>query len=446
MGESKKKTMAHFIIKGPKTLKGEFTVNGCKNAATPIIAATLLIEEECILDNVPRVGDVEKMVALMRSLGSAIEWTDSNQLTINAQEATPKTLDETLIKTMRSSVLFIGPLLARFKKITIPEPGGCLLGNRPLTTHFSILEQFGAKIDERSDKQGKRAFTITLKELSGADITLPEFSVTATENAILLGALAGGRTTIRLAAQEPHVQDLIKFLDASGARIREKSGNRILIDGVPRLRGVAHTIIPDMLEAGTLAVAAALLGRGVVLYRVEADHLSIVLLKLKEIGVKYELGRDPKKGEYLKILPSKDFAAFKLQALPYPGFPTDLQEPFTLLATQAKGASLIHDPLFEDRMRHIPELIKMGARAIICDPHRAIITGPTPLHSYEVKSPNIRAGGMFVIAGLLAEGETIIRSVEETIDRGYERFDERLNELGAGIKRMTNDQIPIPKQ
>lgn len=427
--------MAHFIIKGPKTLKGEFKINGFKNAATPIIAATLLIEEECILDNVPRVGDVEKMVALMKSLGGAIDWTEQNQLTVNTLDATPKALSDTLIKTMRSSILFIGPLLSRFKKITIPEPGGCLLGNRPLTTHFSILEQFGAKIEERRDKQGKLSFTITLKELNGADITLPEFSVTATENAILLGALAAGRTTIRLAAQEPHVQDLIQFLDAAGARIREKSGNRIMIDGVARLRGVAHKIIPDMLEAGTLAVAGALVGRGVILYNCEPEHMSIVLLKLKEIGVKYEIDRDRRKGVYVKILPTKEFAPFKVQTLPYPGFPTDLQEPFTLLATQAKGASLIHDPLFEDRMKHIPELVKMGAQAIICDPHRAIITGPTPLRAYELKSPNIRAGGMFTIAGLLAEGETIIHNVEETIDRGYERFDERLNELGAGIKR-----------
>src|SRR3989338_1168789 len=428
--------MSRLLIKGPKTLKGEFTINGFKNAATPIIAATLLIEEDCILDNVPRVGDVLKMADLMKSLGVAIEWTDKNQLTINTKSATLKTLDEELIKTMRSSVLFIGPLLARFKKITIPEPGGCLLGNRALTTHFSILEQFGAKIDERSDKQGKRSFTITLKELKGADITLPEFSLTATENAILLGALAKGRTTIRLAAQEPHVQDLIKFLDAGGARIREKSGNRIVIDGVGRMRGIAHTIIPDMLEAGTLLVASALAGRGVILYGAEPDHLSVVLLKLKEIGIKYELGKDSKKGAFLKILPSKDFLSFKLQALPYPGFPTDLQEPFSLLATQAKGASLIHDPLFEDRMKHIPELIKMGSRAIVCDPHRAIIVGPTPLHAYEIKSPNIRAGGMFVIAGLIAEGVTVIHNVEQTIDRGYERFDERLNELGAGIQRI----------
>ncbi|MBI4359488.1 MAG: UDP-N-acetylglucosamine 1-carboxyvinyltransferase [Candidatus Jacksonbacteria bacterium] len=428
--------MSQLIIKGPKTLKGEFTINGFKNAATPIIAAALLIEEECILDNVPRVGDVEKMVALMKSLGCAIEWTGFHELTINAKDATPKTLDETLIKTMRSSVLFIGPLLARFKKITIPEPGGCFLGNRPLTTHFSILEQFGAKIDERRDKQGKCEFTITIKELKGADVTLPEFSVTATENAILLGALASGRTTIRLAAQEPHVADLIKFLDAAGARIREKSGNRIVIDGVGRLRGIAHAIIPDMLETGTLAVASALLGRGVILYGVDQEHLSIALLKLKEIGVKYETGRDRHKGAYLKILPSKDFTAFKIQTLPYPGFPTDLQEPFSLLATQSRGASIIHDPLFEDRMKHIPELVKMGARAIVCDPHRSIIIGPTPLHSYELKSLNIRAGGMFVIAGLLAEGETVIHNVEDTIDRGYERLDERLNALGAAIKRV----------
>ncbi|MFH1713472.1 MAG: UDP-N-acetylglucosamine 1-carboxyvinyltransferase [Candidatus Jacksonbacteria bacterium] len=430
--------MSKFIIQGPKSLKGEYRVSGFKNAATPIIASTLLIQEECILDNIPRVNDVEKMLDILKMLGAKTEWTDKNQVTINTTGAVIKNIDEKLIKTMRSSILLVGPMLSRFKKITIPEPGGCFLGNRPLNTHLSVLRQFGAKINKIKDKKGKTCYEISLKDLKGTNITLPEFSVTATENAIMLAALAQGYTTIKLAACEPHVRDLIKFLDAAGAKIEEKPGSIIIIKGVPKLRGIAHRIIPDMLEAGTLAVAGALIGKGIVIYDLNPDDLSIVLYKLKRIGVKCEIGQDKTKGTYLKILPKKDkkFKSFKIQALPYPGFPTDLQEPFSLLATQCQGVSLIHDPLFEDRMRHIPELAKMGAKTLACDPHRSVIIGPTPLCAYEVKSPNIRAGGMFVIAGLLAQGETILHDIENTIDRGYERFEEKLNELGAGIRRI----------
>jgi len=428
--------MSKFIISGPQTLKGEFKINGFKNAATPIIAATILIQEECILDNIPKVRDVEKMILILRSLGAKAEWTDQNQLTINTKNISLKKIDEYLIKTMRSSILLIGPLLSRFKKISIPEPGGCFLGNRPLNAHMSILEQFGAKIHTKTDKKGKKEYEISLKDPKCGNIVLPEFSVTATENAIMLAALTKGRTVIHLAAREPHVQDLIKFLDAAGAKIEEKLGAKIIINGVAKLSPVAHRIIPDMLEAGTLIVAGALLGKDLIIKKIEPDHLSIVLLKLKEIGIKYKIEQSKKLGCCLRINAQKKLNAFKIQAMPYPGFPTDLQEPFSLLASQAQGASLIHDPLFEDRMRHIPELIRMGAKALICDPHRSIVIGPTPLYAYEIKSPNIRAGGMFVLAGLLAQGETILHDVENTIDRGYESFDKRLNQIGANIKRI----------
>ena len=430
--------MSKFVINGPKTLKGEFTIQGSKNAATPIIAATLLIKEDCILDNVPRVTDVLKMLQILKSLGAQVEWTDINQVTINTKDATLQKIDENLIKTMRSSILLLGPIIARFTEMEIPEPGGCFLGNRPLDTHIEVLKQFGAHSAQSKDTQGKTTYKVSLKNLKGTAITLPEFSVTATENAIMLAALAEGRTVIHLAAREPHVQNLIHFLDAAGAKIEEKPGSIIVIEGVRKLRTVAHTIIPDMLEVGTLSVAGGLVGKGVVLHGINPDHLKIILLKLTQIGIKYETNKSDSNYSSLKILPSNPahFKSFTIQTMPHPPFPTDLQEPFSLLATQCKGASLIHDPLFEDRMRHIPELIKMGARAYICDPHRAVIYGPTPLSAYEIKSPNIRAGGMFVIAGLVAEGQTILHDVENTIDRGYERLDERLNELGAGIQRI----------
>jgi len=428
--------MSKFIITGPKTLTGEFKVNGSKNAATPIIAACLLVKHPCVLDNVPRVSDVYKMLDLLMSLGAQIQWTGDHQVTINTEPTTLQNLNDQLIKTMRSSVLLIGPLLSRFGGVELPEPGGCFLGNRPLDTHLAILQQFGANINSQKDEQGKTNLKITLDKLNGAAITLPEFSVTATENAIMLAVLADGNTTIKLAAQEPHVQDLIKFLNSTGAQIKIEPNNQITVNGVQKLNGTTHKIIPDMLEAGTMAVAGTLLGDELTICDLDVNHLDIVLLKLKEIGADITVGQTGECTWSLKIKRSHNLKPFKVQALPYPGFPTDLQEPFSLLATQCQGASLIHDPLFEDRMRHIPELVRMGASALVCDPHRSIITGPTPLSSYELKSPNIRGGGMFVIAGLVADGETMINDVENTIDRGYERLEVRLNELGAGIKRI----------
>lgn len=437
--------MSQLIIKGPAALKGEIKVNGSKNAATPIIAACLLIQEECILENIPRITDVEKMLSVLKSLGAEVEWQAKDQIKINTAKANVSKISagdslgdlgqiELLVKSMRSSILFLGPLLARFGQITIPEPGGCIIGNRPLSTHFNALKELAVEIKEQRDQKGKFFYQLKAKKIIGADIILDEFSVTATENVIMAAVLASGRTVLKLAALEPHVQDLIKFLDAAGAKIQEKPGHIIIIDGVKKLRGLSYRIIPDQIEAGTLAVVAALVGKGVVINGLEPAHLDIILLKLKQIGVKFVLGQDAKGGHYLKILPGGELSAFKLQALPYPGFPTDLQAVFSVLATQAKGVSLIHDPLFESRLDHIPELIKMGARAIICDPHRVIIAGPTPLIAHEIKSFNLRAAAAFIIAGLIAQGETIINDAE-VIDRGYADIDKRLAALGAKIKR-----------
>lgn len=439
--------MSQLIIKGPATLKGEIKVNGSKNAATPIIAACLLIQEECVLENIPRITDVEKMLSALKSLGAEVEWQAKDQIKINTAKADVSKISasaatagdlgqiELLVKSMRSSILFLGPLLARFGQITIPEPGGCIIGNRPLSTHFNALKELAIEIKEQRDQKGKIFYQLKAKEIIGAEITLDEFSVTATENVIMAAVLANGRTVLKLAALEPHVQDLIKFLDAAGAKIQEKPGHIIIIDGVKKLRGLSYRIIPDQIETGTLAAASVLAGKGVVIYGVEPSHLDIILLKLKQIGVKLELGADEKKGHYLKILPSNELSAFKLQALPYPGFPTDLQAVFSVLATQTKGISLIHDPLFESRLDHIPELIKMGARAVICDPHRVIIAGPTPLMAHEIKSFNLRAAAAFIIAGLIAQGETIINDAE-VIDRGYADIEKRLAALGAKIQRV----------
>ncbi|MBI5071334.1 UDP-N-acetylglucosamine 1-carboxyvinyltransferase [Candidatus Falkowbacteria bacterium] len=417
--------MSKFVIQGGAPLRGKIRASGMKNAATPIIAATLLTSEECVISNVPKISDVIRMLDILKSLGASVEWTGDHEVTICAKDADIKLLDEKAVKSMRSSILFLGPLLARFKKVAIPEPGGCIIGNRPPDTHFYALGKLGAKITRKDG-----SFTLEAEGLTGSLIILPEFSVTATENLLMAASLAKGRTEVHLAAAEPHVQDLIKFLNSMGAKISGGGTHTLIIDGVEKLSGPRHTLIPDQIEIGTLAVAAAVSGGEVTIENIIPAHLEIILLKLQEAGVNLEVGKD-----YLKIKPRKFLRAFRLQTLPYPGFPTDLQAPFGVLATQCQGTTLIQDPLFEGRMGYVGELVKMGANAIVADPHRVVITGPTPLQGQEIKSFDLRAGATLIIAGLIASGETIINEAQ-VVDRGYEKIEERLNGLGAKIKRV----------
>jgi len=406
-------------------LRGKIRASGMKNAATPIIAATLLTSEECVISNVPKISDVLRMLDILKSLGASVEWTGDHEVKICAKDADIKLLDEKAVKSMRSSILFLGPLLARFKKVTIPEPGGCIIGNRPPDTHFYALGKLGAKITHEDG-----CFTLEAEQLAGALIILPEFSVTATENLLMAASLARGKTEVHLAAAEPHVQDLIKFLSKMGANISGAGTHTLTIEGVEKLHGANHGVIPDQIEIGTLAVAAAVSGGEVTIENIIPAHLDIILLKLQEAGVNLEVGDD-----FLRVKPSANLRAFRLQTLPYPGFPTDLQAPFGVLATQCQGTTLIQDPLFEGRMGYISELVKMGANAIVADPHRVVINGPTPMHGQEIKSFDLRAGATLIIAGLIASGETTINEAE-IVDRGYERIEERLGKLGAKIKRV----------
>ncbi len=398
---------------------------GMKNAATPIIAATLLTKEDCLIDNVPRITDVFKMLEIIKSLGGEVSWLGDHQVRISTAKVEPGLVDQEAVACMRSSILLLGPLLARFRSVNLPEPGGCIIGNRPIDTHLSALARLGAVI-ERSNG----IYHLEADRLAGANIILPEFSVTATENAIMAAVLASGRTVIKLAAAEPHVQDLIKFLNQLGAKISGAGTHTLVIDGVKSLGGGSHTLIPDQIEAGTFAVAAAVTRGEVIIENIIPEHLEIILLNLERAGVNFELGED-----WLKIKPSTSLKAFHLQTLPYPGFPTDLQAPFSVLATQCVGTSLIQDPMYEGRLGYVQELIKMGANAIVADPHRVIITGPTPLYGQEIKSFDLRAGATLIIAGLAASGETIVNEAE-MVDRGYEKIEERLSNLGARIRRV----------
>lgn len=414
--------MSRLRIQGGHKLNGRLRVSGMKNAATPILAATLLTDEPCTLHEVPRIRDVERMLDILRSLGVAVEWTGKNDLVIEARGADLNGLDRKAMRTMRSSILLLGPLLARFKEADLPEPGGCIIGNRSVDTHLVGLAALGAEITI-----GKNTYEFKAKELIGARIVLPEFSVTATENLMMAAVKAKGTTIILTAAAEPHVKDLGDFLNGMGAKVSGHGSHTVTIVGVEELHGTEHTVIPDQIEAGTFMIAAALTHGEIHIDNIRPDHLDIVFQKLDKIGIGLEVGND-----WVKVQSNGTPDAFKLQSMPYPGFPTDLMAPFGVLATQSRGTSLIHEPLYEGRFGFVGELTKMGANAVVCDPHRVLITGPTPLYGQEIRSLDLRAGATLMLAGLIAEGETILHEAE-IIERGYEDIDGRFRELGADI-------------
>ena len=416
--------MSRLRIQGGKKLRGRLRVSGMKNAATPILAATLLTDEPCLLRNVPRIRDVERMLDILRSLGAKAEWTGDHALRIEARGADPGKLDRKAMRSMRSSILFMGPFLARFREIELPEPGGCIIGNRPIDTHLYGLQKLGAACEA-----SRESYLMKAGRLRGATVVLPEFSVTATENLMMAAALAEGRTVIKLAAAEPHVEDLGNFLNAMGARVTGHGTHTVAIDGVERLHGAEHDIIPDQIEAGTFMAAAVLTRGDITVEGVRPDHLDVVIQKLESIGASVETDADT-----VRVTAASALKAFKLQSMPYPGFPTDLMAPFGVLATQCAGTTLIHEPLYEGRFGFVNELIKMGANAVVCDPHRVLISGPTPLYGQEIKSLDLRAGATLLLAGILADGETILNEAEN-IDRGYERIEERFAALGAELRR-----------
>lgn len=416
--------MATFRITGGTKLEGVIPIMGAKNAATPIVAATLLSEEECIIENVPVITDVLNLLALMESLGAQVE-RDGHTVRIRASSLNHQALDRNLVKSMRSSILLLGPLLARLGEVRLPMPGGCIIGNRPIDAHLSALEQLGAIVEE-----GGEEVWINGKGLHPGVVILPEFSVTATENVLMAAASLSGSTTIKMAAAEPHVQDLCAFLVRLGATITGIGTHTLTVTGTKHFLGAQHRIIPDVSEIGTFMVAAAVTRGRVSFPDILPEHLDAVLDVSRRIGIDWNL-----KENTLHVHQQSPLRSLKkLQALPYPGFPTDLQAPFAVLATQATGTSLIHDPLYEGRMGYVHELIKMGANAVICDPHRVVISGPTPLFGTEIKSLDLRAGATLVLAALAARGETVI-SDAQLIDRGYERIEERLAAVGAAIRR-----------
>lgn len=417
--------MAKFIIEGGKSLSGEVRIGGSKNAILALIAGCILTKKPVTLTNVPEISDVETMLAIAKGLGADCEWDRENRkITIAAHTITSTSPDQTLSPKLRGSVLFAGALLGRERRADLPVPGGDIIGARPLDTHFRLFESLGAVVVPGNTIQ------IDGSELHGSDLTLEESSVTATENAILAAVRAPGKTLIRLAATEPHVQELVRFLQKMGARIQWRDLSRIEIEGVTELGGCDHEVNPDEQEISSFAVLAACTHSTLLIRGIRQDYLDSVLLQLGKMGITHTLDRDT-----LTILPSLGkFRAFRIQAGLYPKLGSDHLPPFAVLATQSEGESLLHDWLYENRFRYIPELQKMGARCTILDPHRVRITGPTKLHGSEISSVDIRAGMTLVLAAMIAEGRSTILGVEH-LDRGYETLTDRLQAIGADIRR-----------
>lgn len=425
--------MAQFIIRGGKKLAGTIPVFGSKNAAGPAIAAALLARGASRVDNIPRIGDVLRMVGIAQSLGSTCSWRGAHTLRLDAARLALRGLDQTGVKQLRSSVLLVGAALGRFRKISLLEPGGCNIGARPLDTHLQALRDFGTRISRRGTMLH---FDCRNALRASRTIVLRELSVTATENLLMLAVATVGTTIIKIAATEPHVQDLCAMLQKMGAGVEGAGTHTLVVRGKRHLKPFRHTLIPDPIEAGTFLILGALIGKQIFVKNARPDHLDLVIETLRDFGVQLASRKDG-----IAVKGGGALRAHKLEFQPYPALPSDLQAVFGVLATQARGTSLLHDKLYEDRFRYLAELNRMGARAVQCDPHRAVIAGPTPLSGTHIKSLDLRAGATLVMAGLIARGTTEIEDIEQ-VDRGYERLEERLIAVGARITRVGTPASP----
>tara|TARA_B100000029_G_scaffold152664_1_gene147772 strand:- start:2346 stop:3620 length:1275 start_codon:yes stop_codon:yes gene_type:complete len=424
--------MEQFIIKGGVPLNGTFTPSGNKNAALPILAACLLTKEPVTLHNIPKIGDVLTLRKLLEHLGVTITEQGTHTWVVHAKSIAGHSPDPELCRNIRASILLAGPMLARHGQLTLPPPGGDVIGRRRLDTHILALEALGCTI------AGTNPFNLTVKSLSGADILLDEASVTATENAVMASVLAQGTTILRNAASEPHVQELCEFLNSIGASITGIGSNMLTIEGVTALRGGEHTIGPDYLEVVSFIGAAAATGGQIRIKDGGGPHLKMAELVFARLGISWRTDLGDiivPSTQSLKIIPDLNNVIPKVDDAPWPGFPADMMSIAIVVATQCKGTVLFHEKLFESRLHFADKLIAMGAQIIMCDPHRCIVQGPTMLQAETLESPDIRAGMALLIAALCANGESIIRNINQ-IERGYEGIDHKLRSLGANIHRI----------
>jgi UDP-N-acetylglucosamine 1-carboxyvinyltransferase len=427
--------MEKFVIQGCEPLSGELTVAGNKNAALPILAACLLTEEELILHRVPRIRDTEAQIALLERLGVEAAWIADNSLRLCAAGVGDVSVDEELSKKIRASFLLAGPLLARFGEAKMPPPGGDFIGRRRLDAHLDAFSDLGASVD------GDRWMELQAPPggLRACGIFMDEPSVMGTENALMAAALTTGPTTIGNAACEPHVQDLARLLTKMGASVEGIGSNVMTVQGRDALGGAEHTISPDHIEVGSFMALAAATGGELRIREVEPADLLMVRRQFRRLGLNSEIeGNDivVPPGQKLRIKADVGDAIPKIEDGPWPAFPADLTSIALALATQADGEVLIFEKMFENRLFFVDKLVAMGARITLCDPHRAIVSGPSRLHGERLESPDIRAGMAMLIAALAADGVSEIGNIRQ-IDRGYEQIDERLNALGAKIERVS---------
>jgi UDP-N-acetylglucosamine 1-carboxyvinyltransferase len=423
-----------FVIEGGRPLSGRIRAAGNKNAALPNLAACLLTSEPVVLHNVPRIRDVETMMALIAGLGAEVEWIGENEVRVHAADVSSHELDAELSSRIRASFLLAGPLLARLGRASVPPPGGDVIGRRRLDPHIHAFAELGAEIDI-----GAR-FELRTDGLRGRHIFLDEASVMATENAVMAATLTPGETVIGNAACEPHIQDLCRFLVSLGAQIEGIESNVLRIHGVDRLGGGEWRICPEHIEVGSFIGLAAVTGGDITIDDVEPKDLGAILPTLGRLGVHVEIN-----GTTLRVPPDQELVIRddlggqipKVEDGPWPAFPADLTSIAVIVATQARGTVLIFEKMFESRLFFVDKLVSMGARIILCDPHRAVVTGPAKLVAQQMSSPDIRAGMAMLLAALCADGTSTIGNIGE-IDRGYERIDERLRSLGAHIERIEN--------
>jgi len=416
-------------------LRGEINVLGAKNAATPILSAAMIAKTPSLIRNVPDIGDVRKILKIFQNAGAKIEWPEAGVVKIEPGLLDPTKIDNDLVCKMRSSSYLLGTMAIQMGELTIPFPGGCRLGARPMDSHFLALQELGVKITKKGDY-----YHVNAKNLHGAEIVMSEMSVSGTANAILAAAQIKDEVRIYNAASEHYIQDLCWFLEKAGVEITGIGTHELIIKGGGQLSGVDYTVIPDPIETGTFVALGAATKSEITIRNVAIDFLRLEFQKFKESNVQYSVKnkRISANGKYhlydLVIKPAPLKAVKKVNTMPYPGFTSDLLPPFAVMLTQAEGTSLVHEWMYEGRQKYLEELIKMGANVTICDPHRAVIVGPTPLLGTEMTSFDIRAGATLVVAAIVAQGESQISNIEQ-IDRGYEKIEDRLAKIGVDILR-----------
>ncbi|HPD07639.1 UDP-N-acetylglucosamine 1-carboxyvinyltransferase [Patescibacteria group bacterium] len=419
--------MSKFIIQGQAPLKGQIKVNGAKNSALKIIPASLLSEESITINNLPDIEDINRSLEIIKAIGGQINRQDPHQCSICTKNIHSTSIPSELANKFRASIMFVGPILARSGEVSFPHPGGCVIGAgiRPIDLFLEGFAALGATIHITNNY-----YHLSAKKLKGAEYFFTTVSVTGTEALMMTATLAQGQTTLKNCAMEPEIVALADYLNAQGAKISGAGTPTITIEGTNYIRGGHFTVIPDRIEAGTFAILAAVSQAELLITNCNPDHIAILLNIFHKIGVHFEQGQD-----WLKILPSPKITAYNIKTHEYPGFPTDLQSPYTVLMTQAHGLSIIHETIYDRRLLFTDMLTQMGANIIMCDPHRVVVNGPTPLHGRKLTSPDLRAGMAMVIAALIADGTTEIDNIYQ-IERGYEAIAERLQTIGANIHKI----------